>query len=47
MENIYYILKKYLIIVYNFAYLFDVIFQDENKEKISILELFYENIKNL
>ncbi len=47
MENIYYILKKYLIIAYNFAYLFGVTVPDENKEKMSILEFFYENIKNL
>ena len=47
MENIYYILKKYLIIAYIFAYLFGVTVPDENKEKMSILEFFYENIKNL
>ena len=44
MENIYYILKKYLIIAYIFAYLFGVTVQDENEEKMSILELYFMKI---
>ena len=39
--------KIFRIIAYNFAYLFGVTVPDENKEKMSILEFFYENIKNL